>query len=190
MKKLNPNIIRVEDKVKILNPEIFIRCGYPLTPADLYEEVAKQYGEKINAFVRETLGFPPKQISTTEEEIDYDFYYDSREAGTLENKILEAFCYYSVKMKGFGGKERKIYTETSKSYQDKIGIVEKIKFHKTGIYTPGRGPGYSAYEPDDYDPPYLSNEKTHKILKLKFPYGYKEYLSPVQIESIHVKKEI
>lgn len=179
MKKLNPNIIRVGDKVKILNPEIFIRCGYPLTPPDVYEEVAKLYGEKINAFVRETLGFPPKQMPTTEEEIDYDFYYDSREARTLEDKILNAFCYYSVKMKGFGGKERKIYTEHYKQYQDKVGIVEKIKFHKTGIYTP-----------DDYDPPYLSNEEVHKILKLKFPYCFPEYLSPVQIESIHVRKEI
>src|SRR5574343_863189 len=145
MKKLNPNIIRVGDKVKILNPELFVRCGYELTPnnKDLQSEVMEKYKDKIDDFIK-SLFWPIQKVNASilfEEE--YSYWYD-QDVNTLESKIINALCYYEVKKKGFGGKERKIYTTHVNKMKDVIGKVVKIKFHKTGTYTSGN---YNAYDP-------------------------------------------
>ena len=46
-KKLDPKIIRVGDMVRIDNPEMFIRCGYPMSLEDACKEVDELFGDDI-----------------------------------------------------------------------------------------------------------------------------------------------
>lgn len=191
MKKLDPNIIRVGDKVKILNPELFVRCGYELTPnnEDLQSEVMDKYKDKIDEFIKSLFGPIQKVNASILFEEEYS-YWDDQDVNTLESKIINALCYYEVKRKGFGGKERKIYATHVNKMKDIIGKVVKIKFHKTGTYIPGSY-SYSAYDLSDYDPAYLENEKTHKILIVQIPdSNYIWRTQNISIESIHVEKVI
>ena len=41
MKKINPKIIRIGDTVKIVKPNIFIRCGYPLSKNEAKKEICR-----------------------------------------------------------------------------------------------------------------------------------------------------
>ena len=47
MRKLNPNIIRIGDRVKIINPIFVTRCGYPLGIDDMIKEVCERFGKDI-----------------------------------------------------------------------------------------------------------------------------------------------
>src|SRR5574343_291263 len=188
MKKLNPDIIRIGDKVKIINPELFVRCGYELVPGDLYEEIAKKYKEQIDNFLRSVFGPPKSKMINSDVfgELRSEFY--NQDVYTVEGKIIDALCYYEVKRRKFGGNERKIYTEPDEKCKNKIGIVERIKFVKTGIYSPGYESGGNwACEPE-WHPPYLKDETTHKILTVKI--NNHPFYSHISIESIHVEKVI
>jgi hypothetical protein len=144
MRKLDPKIIRVGDEVKVINPECFLRCGYPLTKLDVYQEVEEKYNRQIYELIRHTGMHDPK-------------YH------LVKYKIIDALAYGLLKQRRFGGHERKIYTDTWKELHNKIGVVRKIKFVTTGTYNAGGG--YA----EDYDPPFLSSVGTHKILFIYVP---------------------
>ena len=74
-RKLDPKIIRNGDRVRIVTPEIFVRCGYPLCKADLREDIAKNYGKIIEDLIysvekgdklltRDEKGLYPNEIPT------------------------------------------------------------------------------------------------------------------------------
>jgi hypothetical protein len=52
------HIYHVDDIVTIVNPEIFVRVGYPLTREMAMEAAAKEYDERIYAFMREVSPVP------------------------------------------------------------------------------------------------------------------------------------
>ena len=56
MSKKDPKIIRVGDKVRIVNPEMFVRCGYPMTKQDAREEVFSRFSQQAIQLMRDTLG--------------------------------------------------------------------------------------------------------------------------------------
>jgi hypothetical protein len=146
MRKLDPKIIRIGDEVKVINPETFLRCGYPLTKLDLYEETMEKHSDQVDFLLSHTGMHDPK-------------YH------LVKYKIIDALAYGFLKQRRFGGHERKIYTDTWKELHNKIGVVRKIKFVKTGIYNHG-GHGLDV---DDYEPPFLSSVGTHKILLIYVP---------------------
>ena len=163
-RKLDPKIIRVGDTVKIVNPQFFVRCGYPLSFEDACDIVRREYKEKIASFL-DSFGF-------TRTPIWFDPIYKEPN-NTLYSqgfdKIVKALAFDYVKAKGFGGRERKIYTKESPDYKGKRMEVEGVRMVQTGVYSPGdrgRTYGYGYYNEYDYDPPYLVDQKTHKILSL------------------------
>jgi len=50
-RKLDPKIIRVDDYVRIDNPEMFVRCGYPLSLNDMCKEVEDIFGKVIEDLI-------------------------------------------------------------------------------------------------------------------------------------------
>lgn len=88
-------------------------------------------------------------------------------------------AYWILKKNGFGGKERSIHTKNRPELKDKILRVLDKKVVKTGIYNYGWGYG------DDYDPPYLGNEKSHIILSICITDGFFEEF---RIEEKNVEK--
>ena len=167
MRKKNPNIIRVGDIVNIVNPRIFIRCGYNLTKDDLRPEIDEKYGKQIHAFIKSIPILKSRSYDSVRDVIVYDYMVHKR----------------------FGGNERKIFTEIKEISKDKKYRVVSIKFVKTGIYVPGSTSWTGEYE--DFFPPYLSYEQTHKILSIKIVergfYSWNNYY--FEIEANNVRKE-
>jgi len=165
MSKKDPRIIRVDDEVRIIRPEFFVRCGYSMTFEQACKEVMKKHGESIREFI-ESIG-----IITLE---NLDYYSNVGNVGYTQDKIVAAFAYDHLRNKGFDGKERKIYTIYNENYVRKnngVFKVTKIKYVKTGVYRPGNYVN-DYYEGYDYSPAYLSNEKTHKILQLEYDWPF------------------
>ena len=163
------NIIRKGDKVIILSPEIFYRCGYPLDVVEETDKILKDHAHDIAQFIKPFgANVEPK----------WSWGGGSYADNYHIRKIAREIAYAKVKSKNFGGHTRKIYTTTMPDYQDEEVVVENIRFVKTGIYVSG---SYYSYD-GDYDPPVLCNQKTHKILDVSLGPDHFE------IEDIHVGK--
>ena len=73
MRKKDPNIIRVGDIVNIVNPRIFIRCGYNLTKDDLRPEIDEKYGKQIHAFIKSIPILKSRSYDSVRDVIVYDY---------------------------------------------------------------------------------------------------------------------
>lgn len=168
------DIIRVGDYVRVVKPNRFLRCGYPLTIHDVMPEVHRMVSETdLTDYICSALEVNHQQLD---------------EYGKF-NTFLRNIAYCKLRQKKFGGRNRSIHTVFDPSLQDVVGKVSIIKYHKTGMYVPGSC--YTTIDSEyDCDPPFLSNEKTHKILSITYvsngslivPFDY------LNIEDIHVKK--
>ncbi len=161
---------KVGEMVRIDNPEVFIRCGYPM---DLFVERSRIYeecGDQIREFIRNLLPL-----------LDKYTYIDH-----TASEISKALAYYNAKHNGFGGNERKIYTEYHEALKGKIYLVHERKTVMTGVYNNG----YSGYRAEewDYQPPFLSKMKAHIILMLRDPklVSHTRHNFNIAIEAIHV----
>lgn len=161
---MKKQVYRIGDEVKILSPEIFIRCGYPLTIKDVINKVECQTRSEIVKAI-EKISIP-----------------SWREEKKLVNDIANILSRYYLRTINFGGSKREIFTTYNDTYKDKIAIVKNKRVVKTGV----RQEGWSNYEDNEYDPPYLSNVKTHIILTLGVTDGCFEKL--IDIEECHVEK--
>jgi hypothetical protein len=162
IRKLSPNIIRIGDTIKIINPEIVIRVGYPMSFDDACKEVKELHHEKIITFLQEI--YPSREVKLGKIIGEITCDYPKLKA---YDKIIKALAFEHLRNKGFGGEERKLYTENR---QELIGItakVTKIFIRRTGIYFAPSG-GYSYDGDYDYDPGGLDKMKTHKILELDY----------------------
>lgn len=181
---MKKTIIRIGDFVKIIKPEIFVRCGYDLDYQTITQEIEKKFCKEIVEFIKQ-FPFACDKNNAFYSELDLDAGYpiysdkDSIDIGTSSyrcfTKIAEALAYEKIKKEIKTGSERKIFTTIDDTMNiDKHRYVENIKYFKTGIYNSGYQDSYG-----EWGSPFLSNEKVHKILIL-YPY--------IWIEDIHVIK--
>lgn len=164
-------VIRQGDRVKITRPLFFVRCGYPLDFHAETEKVLSGRWAEIEPFLKAmgvTAGF------------------DAGRMDRAARKVAEAIAYALIRQAGFGGRDRTIHTREIPDLAGHEFVVEGVRFVKTGTYTtPGSGG-----DPYDYCPNYLTNEKTHRILRtplfrdLPFPAG----LTGLEIEAANVEK--
>jgi hypothetical protein len=140
------NVIRVGDKVKIINPEVFVRTGYPLTTDMVKESHITDEQKQLMRGLLRTVGLNYNFSSGC-----YDREYD---------KLEHVFSTIVLKSKGFGGNERSVHTETKPEYKDRIGTVISKRYVKVGTYNSATN--YQGYFDDypEYEPAYLKNEKT------------------------------
>ena len=156
MKKLNPKVFRYGDIVQIINPEFFVRCGYPLTLEDAKERlVSQKQREMICALLNEN--YCIDKIGYAEPTID-DLSFRDVDSHSFYHKILDEVAYFQLYKARVGGNERKIYTERIDSLLNSNVMVTQKRYVKTGKRVSG------GYDEDGGSPPYLSNEKTHVIL--------------------------
>jgi len=176
----NPKIIRRNDAVKIIKPDLFLRCGYPLSLKDMVREIDAHYGEIIEDLVY-SVGKGDKFMRRNEK----GFYEDGvnlipalkikSESDVRNNpryEILKMFAYPRLVAKQFGGNQRTIHTEYHEELKDRVTTVYNINFVKTGIRQPSWRSG-NMYDGYEYEPPYLENQETHKILELAIPVDFK-----------------
>lgn len=145
-KTKTPNIV-VGDTVKIVKPEFFIRCGYPMDFWAEVERIKAEKGAEIGAFLKS-------------QGIRYDGERVERTLTIAFDKVAKAIAFAWVKQSKFGGNYRKIYTHPIHSRVGQFTVVDEVRFVKSGTLSPGHTDQYG-----EYDPPYLSGEKTHRILK-------------------------
>lgn len=172
-------IYHVDDIVRIVEPEIVLRVGYPLTKNDALDAVEKEYGQVIQAFM----------VQVGAAQADDPFFnspeYDPRLYGDLLNVMASRW----LRVKNYGGKERKVYTERDESLLQTQWRVLSKRTVKTGIYNRGGYSGRYDAEPD-YDPPYLENEQTHVLLALEpITFCMDPVPSRIEIDSANVEKE-
>lgn len=149
-------VYHVDDVVRILSPAIVVRVGYPLTKQDALDAVEKEYAELIQSFMVSVGAAQPDDPYFNSPEYDPRFYGD----------LLNVMASRWLRVKGYGGKERKIYTEIDESIKSTTWRVLSKRNVKTGIYNRGGYSGGYDGEPD-YDPPYLESERTHVLLALE-----------------------
>jgi hypothetical protein len=155
------DIIREYDRVKIVNPQIFVRSGYPLTIQMVKDTViTKEQKDAIwtmlKSFnVRKVPGDILPGVYEMKDLWDKDY-----------SKVMDVMARIVLRQQGWGGSERKIYTEEIPGLLNATGEVWNKRVVKTGIYCAGCT--YKKYwdEYDEYDPPGLADEKTHVILKV------------------------
>ncbi|MCP4489051.1 MAG: hypothetical protein GY820_17320 [Gammaproteobacteria bacterium] len=155
MKKLNPKIIRFDDMVIIRDPRFFIRCGYPMDIKGTAYGIDSVHRGDIEHLVYQTTGFTPTLSSARNIDRAQRSYY----------KILEELAYIKMHREGFGGIKRTIYrTDAIDLCKGQRAIVEDIKYCKTGEYERE----YNDHE-YEYEPAGLSDQETHKLLRIFFP---------------------
>lgn len=187
-------IIRIGDYVKVINPTIFIRCGYPLGLNDMRKEVVDQYGEEIEKLIKNIMG-ERKDDKLIKSLGEFKVPPTIRESRIFYD-IVNSFAYPKLVAKNYGGKERTLHTELCPQIKDTKARVNGIRMVVTGIYNQGHS-GYT-YEGDwDGYPSYLSDTKSHKILKLdlyrddiNLTYLHRKGDEQISIEACNVVKII
>lgn len=153
MKKNKKQVFRRYDTIRIVNPEFFIRVGYPF---DKKYAIKHLISEKEKAILSNLIdGRDPN-----EEVLLFD---GGRQMSKTYIKMLDELAYFKLKTNGFGGPERKIFTKLIPRLVGRECRVMGKKVVKTGI---------RRYESDDdyyygggsswY---YLDNNKSHVILE-------------------------
>lgn len=156
MRKPDPRrtkVIRRGDKVCIVTPDFFVRCGYPKSIESEAAIVLEKFGSIIRGMIRD----PMKP----------DSYLDLYSDLSLVGKVCREVAYARLRVNGFGGTTRSIHSKRQDDLSGKEFVVADISFCKTGKYVaPSGGSSGPCGDEYEYDPGFLANEKTHKILSL------------------------
>ena len=198
MKKLDPKIIRVYDKVRIINPIIFIRCGYPLGIEDMRKEIEEYYGTVIDDLYRSVQKGDKLMLRDANGKYEDGAFikveYPTCKENHNHNEIINALAYSRLKAKKFGGTTRSLHTKVMEELRGKETTVDAIKIVQTGEYFPNSG-GYDYWSGGyEYEPAGLTDVKSHKILTLNPIYSFPTNdwhvmdTPEIKIEAINVEK--
>lgn len=154
---MKKRVIRVGDVVRIKEPIMVQRVGYPWTldyvKKNKISEPQKNDIERLLLSVSRR-SWPNGVLRNIR---------DSKEF----NKILNILAHCILKNNDFGGKERCIWAETVEKYKGKLAKVVGKHIAKTGLYCPPSN-SFDYYNGGyEYEPAGLSNEQTHVILHLE-----------------------
>lgn len=172
---MKKEVIRIGDKVKIINAEKFVRCGYPMDFKDTKDRMLNENFERIveiKRMIMEAIKGSPI------EEFEDEDYFDSRKPPfeSLKEQIAGVFAFACVNYHGFGGNERKIYTVQIERPFDLNCIV----IGKKTVITGKRCGGYDS----DGWFPYLEDWKSHVVLEV----STKQCCQSFWIEAKNVEK--
>jgi hypothetical protein len=110
---MKKDIIRIGDKVRIVEPEVFVRCGYPM---------GKKHAEEW--------------YKSNEKEIENFFYnieLDLNNSNVSRFKFQEQLYGLYLKSHGFGGNTRKIYTERDEAIRGIEVVVWGKYIKRSGV---------------------------------------------------------
>lgn len=138
--------MKVGDIVKIVNPEMLIRVGYP--------ETLESAKEKLNDWVKAKTG---KDIYA-DIKAHYPFLLD------LNGEILKEFAkQFNKNHLKFGGNDRKVYTKRVDEYENKFAKIIGRKTRQTGTREANNKPKGRRY--------ILNYQKTHVFFELALIQG-------------------
>jgi hypothetical protein len=184
-KKNKKDVIRIGDKVKIINPKIIKRVGYPKCAEDIIRnDMTRADASSIDSLISDLCKSPRKANDSYG--FDYAPALFNGEYGRTQKRmeklfdhIVKEIAYIRLIRAGFGGNERTIHYETDVSDKDLVGL-EFVVVDKEIAKTGTRKEGTSAYFNGSYDidaeGPSFEETGTHIILTVewkdpKFIYG-------------------
>lgn len=157
------NVIRFNDEVEIVEPEVVLRWGYTLTKEIVKDTLITDEQKAAIWKLLEGCGSKKCYLGNTDD-LSYALKYDYFSEKSFEH-ILDELAYTKLRHEGFGGKERKLFTIKRESLRGKRGYVVDRKVVKTGEYYPPHS--YCSYDGyDDYEPGGLKGEKTHVLIRV------------------------
>lgn len=193
MNKSKTDLMRVGDIVRITEPERFVRCGYELTPRIMVDRLMEDSQDIIIDFLEKILKHPNRVISNHK-----SFYANSsinRDVGGV-SQLLSAIAFIKVRDEGFGGKDRKIFTQRQNILENLVVKVIDTKACMTGeYYQPSSGVDMSGEY--YYESGGLKNRVSHRLLRVcpaYSPYLYiedsvdHEQFEGTWIEDIHCER--
>ena len=139
----------VGELVHVVEPKLFVRCGYPLTREDVLLKRRDEV-EKLMLAAKDALALPDSSAN------------DARVQLQLENLAVTAILV----REGFGGRERAIFEDDAAELKGAVARVLRKFVVATGTYHPASG-GYS-YSTGEYDwePAYIWPQRRHVIYDL------------------------
>jgi hypothetical protein len=165
-------IYRVGDRVRIENPAVFRRVGYPLGLKEGTDHVLKNYEKDIRDLFRKidgSAGFEGISLLSRDITVDSSRAFDT---------VVKELAYSYIKSQGFGGTNREIFIVDVPELKGRIAEVASKKVVMTGT----RSPGYGGSCPeDDCQPPYLAYQKSHVLLNLDFPFTFDDRLPYIDL---------
>lgn len=157
-------VYRPGDRVIIMQPQVFVRCGYPFDVVKETDSILTHYRFDIEQLI--------EKIDQNGQPSHYGFDPDIRAVASRLARIVAI-------RRGYGGNERRIYTEWCAEILGKEGTVFSKRVVKTGNrYGPSGGRDEDGHW---YEPGRLENEKTHVILQVYGP------MTMFEIEAANVK---
>lgn len=155
-------IYRPGDRVIIMQPQVFVRCGYPFDMMTETDDFMRLYPATIREFLR-SVGIK----------------WDGENLSDIRS-LCGRLARLKAVQEGYGGNERRIYTRFEADILGKEGTVYSKRFVKTGNrYGPSSGPDEDG---GWYEPGGLSDEKTHAILQV-----YGTGVTMFEIEAANVR---
>ena len=187
---MKKRIFKVGDTVKVINPQEFIRCGYPLSYQEAEEYIENNHTDKIfNIF---------KAIRGADQSTDnYDVFadYDRHQYTKAYRRVVEGLALEYLEYKNYGGKIRSVHSKYNNELEKVIAKVTAVKVCQSGKYVSAcQGGSYGLYEGEyEYSPPYLTEVKMHRILHCSViptnnsSFIHLLYQSQFRIEDINVE---
>lgn len=148
MSRTNPHRLKVDQRVRIVQPLRFLRCGYPMSLADGEKFVRDNFSPQITALFEAVRGTAVTHLLNS--------WTTDRDRDAVVRRLAHAH----LQVKGFGGKQRTLHTEELPELTGGEFIVSSIRRCQTGV----REPGY--YDPEEGgEPAYLTELQVHTILE-------------------------
>ncbi len=160
------------DRVRIINPVVVKRVGYPFDIHAEAERVGKDNYADINALFDKIL---PEYAPNSLDREHYSYH-------NLAMKI----AFIVGRYRGLGGKDRQLWTETQPDLVNHRWAVVSKRTVRTGCYY-APGGGYTYDGDYDYEPGGLQNAKSHVLLTLSRCDWLGE---PIEIEACNVEPEL
>jgi hypothetical protein len=142
-------VFRPYDLIRIVNPEFFVRVGYPF---DKEYAIENLISKEEKSTLRQLLGYAAI-YSVKERRVEKTY-----------SEMLDRLAYHKLQLAGFGGSSRKIFTKRKEEFLGKEVQVLTKRVVQTGIRE-----YYSDYDPEeDRGGGYygLANQESHVLLEI------------------------
>lgn len=155
-----PDIIRAGDVVRVVDPRIVLRVGYPKSPANYLADIC----EKHEAALREIFGYKAAR-PTLAESLKAPSIEDrvANMPGPLQ-RVLHDLAYLACKREGFGGKERRVHL--SEPMPDWAGAEFKVAWVRSAVegdyFPPSRSYDHWSGARED-EPGGLENQRVRRL---------------------------
>lgn len=143
-----PVVFRAGDTVRVIDPRVVTRVGYPQCVDDYLGDVDRLVGDEIEAIANKILGLPMLH----------------KPSKTLD-KVRRELALALARRDGFGGSERSIHLVEKPELMGMEARVVSVRSVMTGFYSPATG-GRNYDGEYDYDPAYLADRKTVRVAEL------------------------